>query len=198
MRAFEVEHRMRALGYAYVEPQRPGRFDVESARGLGITDPHDFGRLQRGETISVNGSEVRPDQVMGEPRQGRKVVITGDTGPCEMTRIAAHAAQLLVHDGTFAVEEVARAAETGHSTAHDAAQLAADAEVEMLAIVHVSSRYNVSAVLKEACEAFPNTVAPRDFDLIEIPFPERGEPRLVQDGARQRPEPQAEPAPIPD
>jgi ribonuclease Z len=197
MRAFEVEHRMRALGFAYVEPQRPGRFNVDAARGLGITDPHDFGRLQRGETISVDGSEVRPDQVMGEPRQGRKVVVTGDTSPCEMTRIAAHAAQLLVHDGTFAVEESDRAAETGHSVARDAAQLAADAEVEMLAIVHVSTRYNVSAILKEAREVFPNTVAPRDFDLIEIPFPERGEPRLIEDGARQRPEPQAEPAPAP-
>jgi len=195
MRAFDVEHRMKALGYAYVEPERPGRFDVDAARGLGIADDRDFGRLQRGETIAVEGSEVRPEQVMGEPRAGRKVVVTGDTAPCEMTRIAAHAAQLLVHDGTFAVEESARAAETGHSTARDAAQLAADAEVAMLAIVHVSSRYNVSAVLAEARDVFPNTTAPRDFDLVEIPFPERGDPELIQDGARQRPEPLAEPAP---
>src|SRR5215207_1323946 len=164
MRGFAVEHRMAALGYAYVEPERPGRFDVDAARGLGIMDARDFGRLQRGETISVNGSDVRPDQVMGEPRQGRKIVITGDTAPCEMTRVAAHAAQLLVHDGTFAVEESTRAAETGHSTARDAAQLAADAEV----------------------------------GLLEIPFPERGEPHLVPEGARQRPEPQAEPVPVPD
>jgi ribonuclease Z len=198
MRAFAVEHRMKALGYAYVEPERPGRFDVEAARGLGITDDRDFGRLQRGETISVNGSEIRPDQVMGDPRQGRKAVITGDTSPCEMTRIAAHAAQLLVHDGTFAVEESARAAETGHSTARDAAELAADAQVGMLAIVHVSSRYNVGAVLHEARDAFPNTFAPRDFDLVEIPFPERGDPKLVPEGARQRPEPLAEPAPTGD
>jgi ribonuclease Z len=198
MSAFGVEHRMKALGYAYVEPERPGRFDVEAARGLGIADDRDFGRLQRGETVAVDGSEVRPEQVLGEPRAGRKVVITGDTAPCEMTRIAAHAAQLLIHDGTFAVEESARAAETGHSTARDAAQLAADAEVHMLAIVHVSSRYNVSAVLKEARQVFANTAAPRDFDLVEIPFPERGEPELVQEGARQRPEPRAEPAPITD
>ena len=198
MRAFAVDHRMKALGYAYVEPERPGRFDVDAARSLGITDARDFGRLQRGETISVDGSDVRPDQVLGEPRHGRKVVITGDTAPCEMTRVAAHAAQLLIHDGTFAVEESARAAETGHSTARGAAELAVDAEVGMLAIVHISSRYNVSKVLDEACEAFPDTVAPRDFDLVEIPFPERGEPQLIQDGARQRPEPRAEPAPIPD
>jgi ribonuclease Z len=198
MRAFAVEHGMKALGYAYVEPDRPGRFDVEAARSLGIKDDRDFGRLQRGETISVDGSEVRPDQVMGEPRAGRKLVITGDTSPCEMTRIAAHEAQLLVHDGTFAVDEAARAAETGHSTARDAAELAAEAQAGMLAIVHVSSRYNVSAVLTEAREVFSNTVAPRDFDLIEVPFPERGEPHLVPEGAKQRPEPQAEPAPIPD
>jgi ribonuclease Z len=198
MRAFGVEHRMKALGYAYVEPERPGRFDVDAARSLGVTDAREYGRLQRGERISIGGSEVRPEQVMGEPRQGRKVVITGDTAPCEMTSVAAHAAQLLVHDGTFAIEESARAADTGHSTARDAAQLADDAEVVMLAIVHVSSRYNVSKVLEEAREAFPNTVAPRDFDLIEIPFPERGEPHLVAEGAKQRPEPRAEPAPITD
>jgi ribonuclease Z len=198
IRTFEVEHRMKALGYAYVEPERPGRFDVDAARGLGITDDRDFGRLQRGETVTVGGSEVRPDQVLGEARHGRKVVITGDTAPSEMTRIAAHAAQLLIHDGTFALEESARAAETGHSTARDAAQLAADAEVHMLAIVHVSSRYNVSAVLGEARDAFANTVAPRDFDLVEIPFPERGDPELIQEGAKQRPEPLAEPAPAGD
>jgi len=115
-----------------------------------------------------------------------------------MTRIAAHTAQLLIHDGTFAIEESARAADTGHSTARDAAQLAADAEVHMLAIVHISSRYNVSAVLKEARDAFPNTFAPRDFDLIEIPFPERGDPELIQEGAKQRPEQLAEPAPAGD
>jgi len=195
MRAFAVEHGMKALGYAFVEPERPGRFDVASARSAGITDPHDFGRLQRGETIAVDGSEVKPDQVMGQARPGRKLVITGDTAPSEMTRVAAHEAQLLIHDGTFAVEEAQRAAETGHSTARDAAQLAHDAEVSLLAIVHVSSRYNVGAVLAEAKEAFPNTVAPRDFDLVEIPFPEKGEPHLVPDGARQRPEPLAEPAP---
>src|SRR6266508_3127354 len=186
MRAFGVEHGMPANGYAFVEAERPGRFDTDAARRLGVSDPRDYGRLQRGEKVAVDGGEVSPEQVMGDPRPGRKIVITGDTSPCEMTRIAAHAAQLLVHDGTFAIEESTRAAETGHSTARDAAQLAVDAEVGMLAIVHVSSRYNVSAVLGEARDAFPNTVAPRDFDLVEIPFPERGDPELIQGGAKQR------------
>jgi ribonuclease Z len=195
MRSFAVEHRMKALGYAFVEPQRPGRFDVDAARRLGITDERDFGRLQRGETISVNGSDVTPDQVMGDPRAGRKLAVTGDTSPCEMTRVASHEAQLLVHDGTFAIEETERATETGHSTARDAAALAREAQVGMLAIVHVSSRYSVRAVLDEAREVFPNTIAPRDFDLIEVPFPERGEPNLIPEGAKQRPEAPVEPAP---
>ncbi len=195
MRAFAVEHRMRANGYAFVEPERPGRFDADAARALGVADVRDFGRLQRGETISVDGGEVKPDQVMGEPRRGRKVVVTGDTAPCEMTRVAAHEAELLVHDGTFAVEEAARAAETGHSTAREAAELAAAANASMLALVHVSTRYHVARVLDEARATFPNAHAVRDFDLVEIPVPERGEASLVEGGARHAPEPESEPAP---
>ena len=195
MRSFEVEHRMPANGYAFVELERPGRFDADAARELGVSDVRDFGRLQRGEAVAGSSGEVRPEQVLGEARQGRKVVITGDTAPCEMTRIAAHGAQLLVHDGTFSDEEAARAAETGHSTARAAAELAAEAEVEMLALVHISSRYHVGAVLDEARETFANTHAVRDFDLVEIPFPERGEPRLIERGAKQQREgPEPEPA----
>ncbi len=185
VRPFAVEHRMRAHGYALVEDSRPGRFDPVEAERLGVAPGPDFKRLQGGET--VNG--VDPAQVMGETRSGRKVVISGDTSPCEMTRVAAHQAQLLVHDSSFADEEVQRAGETGHSTGRQAAELAAAAGVEMLALVHISSRYDVRAVLAEAHEAYPQAIAPRDFDLVEIPFPERGKPRLVENGARERPEP---------
>jgi ribonuclease Z len=195
MRAFPVKHRMRAYGYAFVEPERPGRFDPDRARELGVGDPRDYGRLQRGQTVEVNGGIVRPEQVLGAPRRGRKLVITGDTAPCEATRVAAHQAELLVHDGSFAESERERAAETGHSTAREAAQLAREAEVSMLTLVHVSSRYNVSEVVAEAAELHPNTHAPRDFDLVEIPYPERGEPRLIEKGARETEEPRAEPVP---
>lgn len=194
MRAFGVEHRMPANGYAFVEAERPGRFDTGAAGELGVSDPRDFGRLQRGEKVAVDGGEVSPEQVMGDPRPGRKIVVTGDTAPCEMTRIAAHAAELLVHDGTFADEEAERAAETGHSTARAAAELARDAEARLLALVHISTRYSVNAVLEEARDAFPDTFAPRDFDLVEIPFPERGEPELIEGGAKLRREAPAEPA----
>jgi ribonuclease Z len=186
VRSFPVEHGTKAYGYALVEPERPGRLDPDRARELGVTDVHDFGRLQRGEVVEVDGGEINPDQVLGESRRGRKLVVTGDTLPCAMTRVAAHEAELLVHDGSFAEEEAARAAETGHSTARQAAELARDAEVGMLALVHVSSRYNVTAVLDEARALHPSTFAPRDFDLIEVPYPERGEPRLVANGARDR------------
>lgn len=189
VRCFPVEHKgVRAFGYALVEDVRPGRLDPEAAARLGVEPGPDLGALQRGEEVQGAKGTVRPEQVVGEVRPGRKVVITGDTRPCEMARIAAHEADLLVHDASFADEESERAAETGHSTAREAARVAREAQARALALVHVSSRYHVGAVLDEAREEFPEAVAPRDFDLIEIPFAERGAPRLVQNGARERPE----------
>jgi ribonuclease Z len=187
VRPFLVEHRARAYGYALVETERPGRFDPEAAQRLGVESGPDFGALQSGEEVAGRDGPVRPEQVMGDSRPGRKIVISGDTKPSEMTRLAAHQAELLVHDGSFADEEAERAAKTGHSTAREAARLAREAEVRLLALVHVSSRYNVRAVLDEAREELPTAEAPRDFDLVEIPLPERGEPVLVPNGARDRP-----------
>ena len=129
---------------------------------------------------------------MGPDRPGRTIVITGDTEPCEETEIAAEGAELLVHDSSFAADEAERAAETGHSTALGAAELAAAAGVGMLALVHISSRHFVPDILAEARTAFAATVAPRDFDLVEIPLPERGGPELIPNGARRG---RREPAP---
>jgi ribonuclease Z len=123
---------------------------------------------------------VQPEQVLGPPRAGRKIVISGDTSPCETLRIASHAADLLLHEATFAEEEHERAAETGHSTAAQAAEVAREAGVAMLALVHFSTRYPAGLLRDEARAVFPRTVLPRDFDTIEIPFPERGEPELVR------------------
>ena len=175
--AFAVDHGVRALGYALVEDERPGRFDEQKAVELGVKPGPDFGRLQHGEAVG----DVTPDQVLGESRRGRRVVIAGDTAPCEMTRAVAWRADLLVHEATFANEDAARAGETQHSTARGAAELAAAAEVEMLALTHISSRYPVSALQDEARAAFENTIIPRDFDRIEMPFPERGAPEHVKD-----------------
>jgi ribonuclease Z len=171
-----VSHRANAHGYVVFENERPGAFDPQAAERLGLRPGPEFGRVQRGETIRG----VTPDQVMGPPRPGRKLVISGDTTPCDTVRVAAHRADLLIHEATFAEEELERAAQTRHSTAGQAAALARDAEVTMLALTHFSTRYAPSVLRDEARAIFPATVVPRDFDTIEIPFPERGEPTLVR------------------
>ena len=174
---FPVEHRVRAYGYSFAEDDRPGRFDAETAARLGVAPGPDFGRLQAGET--VNG--VTPDQVLGEPRRGRRIVYTGDTAPCQATEVFAHEADLLVHEATFLDDELARARETGHSTARQAAEVASAAGVKLLALTHLSTRYFPRDVRDEARAVFPHTLVPRDFDTIEVPFPERGEPHLVKE-----------------
>jgi len=105
------------------------------------------------------------------------VVISGDTLPCEAIAVAAAGADVLVHEATFTEEEADRARQTGHSTARGAAQLALDAEVALLALTHVSTRYAGRELRDEAREVFARACVPRDFDSIEIPFPERGRPR---------------------
>ncbi|MEZ5155020.1 MAG: ribonuclease Z [Solirubrobacterales bacterium] len=184
---FDVSHRIVANGYALREDHRPGRFDPDAARELGVEPGPAFGDLQDGIAVEGRDGTVVPEQVLGPARPGRAIVITGDTEPCEETEIAAEDAELLIHDASFAAEEEGRAAETGHSTALGAAELAAAAGVGMLALVHISSRHFVPDILAEAREAFANAIAPRDFDLVQIPLPERGGPELVPNGARESP-----------
>lgn len=192
--AFAVDHGVSALGYALVEHERPGRFDVETADALGVPPGPERGLLQRGESVTLpDGRVVSPEEVLGEPRPGRKVVLTGDTAPSPSVVQAAYRADLLVHEATFSTEERDRARETLHATAAEAAEVARLADVRLLALTHVSTRYFGSELGREAREIFPETVVPRDFDVIEVPFPERGGPRLVKGGARpgaaeQRPE----------
>ncbi|HWT94655.1 MAG TPA: ribonuclease Z [Solirubrobacteraceae bacterium] len=179
--AIPVRHRVPAFGYAIVEDDRPGRFDAELAKARGVPFGPDFGRLQRGET--VNG--VRPEEVIGEPRPGRKIVLSGDTEPCDALRVAAHHADLLIHEATFTEEERDRARETRHSTARQAALLGEDADVGLLALIHLSTRYGGREIREEARATFPHAVVPRDFDIVEVPFPEKGDPMLHRlDGER--------------
>jgi ribonuclease Z len=178
--AFATDHGVRSLGYALVEDDRPGRFDEARARQLGVAPGPDFGRLQRGEAVAGESGEVRPEQVLGESRAGRKVVIAGDSAPCEMTAVVAHRADLLVHEASFLTADADRARETLHSTAREAAELAAGAEVRLLALTHVTQRYGGGEIRDEARAAFASTIVPRDFDRVEIPFPERGDPVHVR------------------
>ena len=197
---FAVDHGVSALGYALVEDERPGRFDVATADELGVPSGPQRGALQRGEAVTLpDGRVVSPEQVLGAARPGRKVVLTGDTAPSPGVVQAAHLADLLVHEATFLADESERARETLHATAADAAEVARLAQVKLLALTHVSARYFGSALAAEAQAVFPETVVPRDFDVIEVPFAERGTPQLVRRGARpERAEarPEAEEAPM--
>jgi ribonuclease Z len=181
---FAVDHGGAAVGYALVEDGRPGRFDEEAADALGVPFGPERGALQRGEPVTLaDGSVVRPEQVVGEARAGRTVVLAGDTAPSEHVVSAAQGADLLVHEATFCEEEAERARETLHSTAGEAAAVALAAGVRLLALTHLSSRYFGSEVAQEARAVFPDTVVPKDFDVVEIPFPERGPPELHKGGA---------------
>ena len=124
---------------------------------------------------------MRPEQVVGPPRPGRRIVISGDTRPCQTTEVYAHGADVLVHEATFLEDERARARETGAlDRGRRRPSCARDAGVRLLALTHLSTRYFPRDVRDEARAMFPNTVVPRDFDAIDVPFPERGEPALVK------------------
>jgi ribonuclease Z len=182
---FKVAHGVVANGYALVEGPRPGRFDVDAAAALGVPEGPLFGRLQHGETVELgDGQTVSPEQVLGPPRPGRKVVLAGDTAPSRSVLEIAREADVLVHEATFAAEEHERAVETAHSTAVGAAELARGANVRMLVLTHLSNRYFGPEISREARVVFPETVVPRDFDMIDVRYPERGGPRLVKAGAR--------------
>jgi ribonuclease Z len=191
---FPSQHGVSGLGYVLIERPRPGRFDVEAADALGVPPGRERGMLQRGESITLaDGKVVTPDEVLGEPRPGRKVVLGGDGVPGRTLLEAARGADVLVQEATFLADERERAAETLHSTAAGVAELAREAGVALLALTHVSNRYFGPEVAREAREVFTETVVPRDFDIIDVPFRERGEPRLVKGGALVR----AESEPVP-
>ncbi len=181
---FPVAHGASGFGYALVEDPRPGRFDVDAADALGVPAGRERGALQRGEPVTAaDGRTISPNQVLGPARSGRMLVYTGDTAPSEVVRALAEGADVLIHEATFAGDEAQRAAETQHSTAVEAAELARDAGVRMLALTHISARYFGPEIAREAREIFPNTVVPKDFDVIELPYEERGDPALVKGGA---------------
>lgn len=174
VKAVQVEHRVNALAYVLEEDERAGRFNVDQARALGVNPGPDYGKLQRGEPVQArDGRWVRPEEVLGRSRPGRKLVISGDTRPCAALVESAKGADVLIHEATFSDDEQERALETRHSTAREAGRVAREAEAQRLILTHLSSRHDVdpSRLLHQAREEFkgPAEVA---FDglMFELPL----------------------------
>jgi ribonuclease Z len=170
---FETQHRADTVGYALVEHPRLGRFNPERARQLGIPEGPLWGRLHKGETVTLaDGRTVRPAELVGDQRDGRTLIYTGDTRPHLPVIEAAKGADLLVHEATFASDEMERARETGHSTAAEAARVALEAGARRLVLTHISSRYNrdASELLAEARAVFPETTIARDGMTVDVSY----------------------------
>ncbi|HET6232276.1 MAG TPA: ribonuclease Z [Longimicrobiaceae bacterium] len=169
---FRTQHGPRSLGYGVVENERLGRFNAAKAREMGIPEGPLWGKLHHGETVDVDGRTVTAADVVGPPRPGKRVVYTGDTRPAPATREAAAGADLLIHEATFAHDEADRAVATGHSTAREAAEVAADAGVLRLALTHFSPRYadDPRFLEREARAVFPEVVSAYDGLVIEVPY----------------------------
>ncbi|MFC7071871.1 ribonuclease Z [Halovenus rubra] len=176
VRAIQNNHRTNAVGYALVEDDRKGEFDREKAeKELGIPPGPKYSKLHDGTAIEHDGRTIQPEEVVGSPRTGRRLVYTGDTRPTDGIVDASTDADLLVHDGTFGKEHRERALNTAHSTAREAAQVADDAGVKRLALTHISTRYTgrVAELESEAAERFDGTLFVADDGMqVTVPYPD--------------------------
>jgi ribonuclease Z len=186
IQAFAADHTREAIGFALIEDARPGRFDVETARRLEVPEGPLFGVLHEGESVQLpDGRVILPGDVVGPSRPGRKVVYTGDTRPSPGTIEIARNADLLVHEATFDEEESVRANDTAHSTARQAAEIAAAAKVRQLILTHLSARYSDQPrrLLAEARQVFPDCLVAKDGLSVEVSFPD-GSSSDPPDGTR--------------
>ena len=168
--AQRVKHNVPALAYSIEEKKKP-RFLREKAIELGVPVGPAFGKLHNGEEVEIDGKIIKPEQVLGEPRKGRKMTYSGDTRPCEEMIMLARDSTLLIHESTFIQDEKSNADEYGHSTAIDAAYIAKDSNSKELVLTHISTRYGPEygdKMLKEAQEIFENTKLAHDFMEIKL------------------------------
>ena len=170
--ARHVRHTSYALAYALVEDDRPGRFDKPRALELGVPEGRAFGQLQRGEEVTTpDGRVVRPEEVLGPPRRGRKVTYTGDCVPCESVVELAQGGDVLIHEATYA-SDFKEANQYGHSTAAQAAFIASKARVGRLFLTHISPRYtDATPLVEEARKVFSESYEARDYLEFVVRFP---------------------------
>ena len=167
--ACRANHSTAAFSYLFSEKDKPGRFDRASAERLGVPEGRLWGELQNGNDVTVDGRTVSPGQVLGPRRPGKRIGISGDTMPtAELTEFFG-GCDCLVFDSTFLEGERAKALETSHSTARQAAVLARDAGVKTLVLTHFSARYkDAAAHLSEASEVHGSVIAASDGQVVEI------------------------------
>ena len=174
IKAIKTVHNVESIGYVLEEDMRPGRFNRERAIELGIKPGPLFSRLQSGHTITVDGREIRPEQVLGPPRPGRKIVYTGDTRPCESVVEASRGADLLIHDSSMSEEVKQYAIEYMHSTALEAAEVAKEAGVRKLILTHISARYSdlesAKRLEEEAKRVFENVEVAKELMTVEVRY----------------------------
>ncbi len=165
----KANHSVTAFSYLFEEKDKPGRFNVEKAKELGIPEGELWNKLQNGNEIIINEKTIRPDQVLGEKRPGKKIGISGDTMPTKELEKFFEECDYLVFDSTFLNEEKQRAQDTCHSTAKQAATLGRNAKVKNLVLTHFSARYkDESGHLREAQEIHNSVITARDLLEIEI------------------------------
>lgn len=170
-----LEHRVSAFGYRVQERDRPGHFDVEQAKALGIPAGPLYGQLKAGKTITLeDGREICGQDLCGPTRLGRSFVYCTDTVFCEAAIELAQGADVLVHEATFAHQDADMAFKRLHSTSTMAAQVALAAGVKQLILTHFSPRYapgndiTLHHLLEEAQAIFPNTCLAKDFMSYDI------------------------------
>jgi ribonuclease Z len=170
--AIWANHVVPALAYALVEKPRPGRFYPKKAKALTVPEGPMWSMLQQGREVKLSsGRVIKPEQVVGPSRAGRKVVYTGDTRPFEGFEVFAANADLLIHDATLDDDLVERAEEDGHSTPSQAAKNAKKAKAKQLILTHISARYDdTSKLLEHAKKNFRKTQVAEDFMTVEIPL----------------------------
>ena len=167
-----TDHVIPSLAYALIEKPRPGKFNPIRAEALGVPEGSLWSKLQHGEGVKTStGKVVNPEQVVGAPRPGIKIVYSGDTRPTKRLVKLAENADLLIHEATLEDDLLERAQEDGHSTASQAAETAKKAKVKRLMMTHLSSRYkSAERLLEQAKKIFPNADVAEDFMKIEIPL----------------------------
>ena len=165
--ATKANHSITAFSYLFEEKDKPGRFNVEKAKELGIPEGELWNKLQNGENITNNEKIIKPEQVLGKKRPGKKIGISGDTMPTKELEEFFRECDYLVFDSTFLDEEKQKAQDTCHSTAKQAAELGKNANVKNLILTHFSARYKDEIGHKTEAEQIHNSVITAK-DLLEV------------------------------